>query len=165
MKTNVVLTGFMGSGKSTVGQLVADALQRSFVDCDALIVEDAGKSIAQIFADEGEAGFRRLESDVCRRLAAQEELVIATGGGALLNEGNRSALAKRGVLVCLLASPESIRERLAGESGRPLFDGDWEALYEKRLPAYRGIPHQICTDQKTPQQVAQKVVELWRASR
>lgn len=165
MKTNIVLTGFMGSGKSTVGRLVAEALQLSFVDSDDLIVERAGKSIAQIFADEGEGGFRRLEGSVCRHLARQEDLVIATGGGALLDEQNRNALEDKGILICLLASPGIIRQRLAGESGRPLFEGNWEALYEDRLPAYRRILHRIDTDQRTPQETAQKVVELWRVSR
>ena len=165
MKTNIVLTGFMGSGKSTVGRLVAEELQREFVDSDDLVVERAGKSIAQIFADEGEEGFRRLESSVCQQLARQDDLVIATGGGALLNEDNRSALEPGGILICLLASPVEIRQRLADESGRPLFDGNWEALYRERLPGYQGIAHQIVTDDKTPLEVAQKVVELWHASR
>ncbi|MCY3946471.1 MAG: shikimate kinase [Anaerolineaceae bacterium] len=165
MKTNIVLTGFMGSGKSTVGRLVAEALQRDFVDSDDLIVERAGKSIAKIFADGGEEGFRRLESSVCQHLASQDDLVIATGGGALLDEANRDALEKGGILVCLLASPAEIHQRLAGESGRPLFNGNWEALYQERLPTYQGIAHRINTDDKTPLEVAGKVVELWRASR
>ena len=165
MKTNIVLTGFMGSGKSTVGRLVADVLQRDFVDSDNLIVERAGKSIAQIFAEEGEEGFRMLESSVCQHLATKDDLVIATGGGALLDEANRCALKKGGLLICLLASPAAIRQRLARESGRPLFDGEWETLYRERLPTYQGIAHRIDTDDRTPPEVAQKVVELWRASR
>ncbi|MDD9956166.1 MAG: shikimate kinase [Anaerolineaceae bacterium] len=165
MKTNIVLTGFMGSGKSTVGRLVAEALQRDFVDSDDLIVERAGKSIAQMFAEEGEEGFRGLESSVCQHLATQDDLVIATGGGALLDEVNRSALERGGILICLLASPAEIHRRLSGESGRPLFNGNWEALYQERLPAYQGIAHRINTDGKTPLEVAQKVVKLWRASR
>ncbi len=165
MKTNIVLTGFMGSGKSTVGRLVACTLKRQFIDSDDVIVERAGKSIAQMFADEGEECFRRLESCVCRHLARQEDLVIASGGGALLDEGNRSVLEASGILICLLASPASIRERLATKSERPLFNGNWQALYEDRLPAYSSMPHSISTDALTPPEVAQKVVELWRASR
>ncbi len=165
MKTNIVLAGFMGSGKSTVGRLVACSLKRQFVDSDDVIVERAGKTIAQMFADEGEARFRKLESNVCHCLAMQDDLVIATGGGALLDEDNRSVLEAKGILICLLASPASIRERLATESGRPLFSGNWQALYEARLPAYRSMPHCIATDALSPPEVAQKVVELWRASR
>lgn len=165
MKTNIVITGFMGSGKSTVARLVARELRRPFVDCDDLIVERAGKSIAQIFADEGECHFRALERGVCQELAAQDGLVIATGGGALLNAENRAALGRSGLLICLQASPESIRRRLAGECGRPLFNGDWESLYAERLPIYRLISHQLPTDDRSPQSVAQEVVKLWRASR
>ena len=131
MKANIVLTGFMGTGKSTVGRLVAQQLQCPFIDSDDLIVERAGKSIAQVFAEAGEDRFRSLERSVCRDLAAQEGLVIATGGGALLDADSRRALGKSGLLICLLASPESIRRRLAHESGRPLFNGAWEVA----LPA------------------------------
>ncbi len=165
MKANIVLTGFMGTGKSTVGRLVARQLQRPFVDGDDLVVERAGKSIAQLFADEGEDRFRSLERSVCHDLAAQDGLVIATGGGALLDADSRSALGKSGLLICLLASPASIRARLAHESGRPLFNGAWESLYKQRLAAYQTIPHQLTTDCKEAQQVAQEVVSLWRASR
>lgn len=165
MKTNIVLTGFMGSGKSTVGRLVARELQRPFVDCDELVVQRAGKSIAQMFADEGEEKFRALEREVCRELARQDGLVIATGGGALLDADNRCVLGRKGVLVCLMASPQSIRRRLAHESGRPLFNGNWEALYEMRQETYRSIPNGLLTDGRTPQEVAQEVVALWRASR
>ena len=116
-------------------------------------------------ADEGERHFRALERGVCQELAEQEGLVIATGGGALLNAENREALGRSGLLICLQASPQSIRRRLAGECGRPLFNGNWESLYAERLATYRLIPHQLPTDDRTPQSVAQGVVELWRASR
>ena len=165
MKANIVLTGFMGTGKSTVGRLVAQQLQRPFVDSDDLIIERAGKSIAQLFAQEGEDRFRSLERSVCSDLAAQGGLVIATGGGALLDADSRSALGKSGLLICLLASPESIRTRLAHESGRPLFNGAWESLYQRRLAIYRAIPHQLPTDGKAAQEVAQEVVSLWHAFR
>ncbi len=163
MKANIVLTGFMGTGKTTVGRLVAQLLQRPFVDSDNLIVFRAGKSIARLFAEEGEERFRSLEREVCRELAGQEGLVIATGGGALLDEQNRHALGQTGMLVCLLASTECIRNRLAHESGRPLFNGAWEALYAERLASYESMPQQLTTDGRAPQDVAQEVVRLWRA--
>ncbi len=165
MKANIVLTGFMGTGKSTVGSLVAQQLQRPFVDSDDLIVERAGKSIAQLFAEVGEDRFRSLERSVCSDLAAQNGLVIATGGGALLDADNRRVLGKSGLLICLLASPESIRTRLAHESGRPLFNGAWESLYQQRLAIYQTISHQLTTDGKAAQEVAQEVVSLWHAFR
>lgn len=165
MKANIVLTGFMGTGKTTVGRLVAQQLQRPFVDSDDLIVQRAGKSIAQLFAEEGEARFRSLERDVCGELAGQKGMVIATGGGALLDEESRQALGQSGMLICLLATPESIRARLAQESGRPLFNGAWEALYDERLASYQSIQQQLTTDGSAPQDVAQEVVRLWRAFR
>ena len=163
MKSNIVLTGFMGTGKSTVGRLVAELLRRPFVDCDEFIVQRAGKSIARLFAEEGEEHFRRLEREVCAELAAQQGQVIATGGGALLDPRNREALARQGLLVCLMATPDSIRARLARESGRPLFNGAWEALYQERLATYAAMTHQLVTDDRAPQDVAQEVVSLWRA--
>ena len=165
MKANIVLTGFMGTGKTTVGRLVAQQLQRPFVDSDDLIIERAGKSIAQLFAQEGEDRFRSLERSVCHDLAAKGGLVIATGGGALLDAVSRSALGKSGLIICLLASPESIRTRLAHESGRPLFNGAWESLYQQRLAIYQAIPHQLPTDGKAAQEVAQEVVSLWHVFR
>ena len=165
MKTNLVLTGFMGTGKSTVGRLVAQQLERPFVDSDELIVRRAGKSVAAVFAAEGEARFRELERCVCQDLAAQQGLVIATGGGALLDACNRRALERNGLLVCLLAAPETIRARLAQEAGRPLFNQNWEALYRERLSGYGSIPQQLVTDGRRPQEVAQEVVRLWRTFR
>lgn len=159
---NIVLTGFMGTGKTAAGQCVADMTGRLLVDTDERIVRQAGKPIPEIFEQDGEAAFRHIERRICRFYAAQRKLVIATGGGMLVDEGNRKVMLASGFVVCLDATPAAIRQRLAGMDDRPLFKGDWETLLEKRREAYAAIPHQVDTTDKTPEQVAQEVVTLWR---
>jgi shikimate kinase len=159
---NLVLTGFMGTGKSTVGRVVAERLEMPFVDMDGEIETRTGLTIPQIFAEQGEAAFRRIESDVCAELAACGGLVIATGGGALINPENVRTMQGSGLVICLDADPDTIRQRLADEAeGRPLA-AQWEALYERRRPAYAALPHHIDTRGKTPETIAQGVITLWQ---
>jgi shikimate kinase len=161
---NIVITGFMGTGKSTVGRRVAELLERPFVDTDDEIVRRVGMAIPEIFATYGEEGFRHIEKRICRFYAAQRGYVIATGGGMLVDEGNRAVMAASGFVVCLNAPPEVIRQRLMKDPAeRPLLSGDWPALLEKRRPAYDDIPHQIETTGKTPEAVAQEVIRLWQS--
>ena len=164
---NIVLTGFMGSGKSTVGRAVAERLGRWFVDTDAVIEQQSGVSIAALFAGQGEAAFRRLERDVCRSLAAEQNLVIATGGGALLDAENRAALQASGVLICLDASVDTLLQRLADAEDRPLLAGvdrreRIAALLAQRVPSYAAIPHHISTDDLDVAAVAEKVIRIAR---
>lgn len=159
---NIVITGFMGTGKTTVAKKVAERLGRTFIDTDEKIVEQAGKSIPEIFAQDGEAVFRHHERRVCRFYAGQSGYVIATGGGMLVDDENRRVMLASGLVVCLLASKAAIRERLAGQTGRPLFSGDWEALYDRRAEAYAAIPHQIDTTSRTPDEVVEEVIRLWQ---
>ena len=159
---NIVITGFMGTGKTTVAKKVAECLGRTFVDTDEKIVEQAGKSIPEIFEQDGEAVFRHHERRVCRFYAGQSGYVVATGGGALVDPDNRRVMLASGLVVCLLASKDAIRQRLAGQTGRPLFSGDWEALYDKRAEAYAAIPHQIDTTSRQPDEVVQEIIRLWQ---
>lgn len=161
---NIVLTGFMGTGKSAVGQIIAQRLDRPYVDTDDFIVKGAGRSIADIFAKDGEPAFRYMERRACRFFAGQRGLVISTGGGMLVDASNLAVMLASGLVVCLNASADTIRQRLVAQTGRPLFAGDWEALLEKRRPAYAAIPHQINTDGKTPEQVAEEVIALCHIS-
>ena len=114
---NVVLTGFMGTGKTAVGREVARRLGRRFVDMDAEIEARAGKSIPRIFADDGEAAFREMEATLCQELSAQEGLVIASGGGTLLDAANRASLLGSGMVVCLTCDVDEILWRLDGGPG------------------------------------------------
>jgi shikimate kinase len=158
---NIIITGFMGTGKSTVSRLVAEKLGRTLVDTDAEIEKRIGKPVAQIFADEGEAYFRLVERRMCRFLAAQRGYVIATGGGMLVDDGNRDVMLASGMVVCLMAHPDVLAERLrADEADRPLMRGNWRGLLEQRRPAYEAIPIQIDTSAKTPEQVADEIVAL-----
>lgn len=152
----------MGTGKTTVAKKVAERLGRTFIDTDEKIVEQAGKSIPEIFAQDGEAVFRHHERRVCRFYAGQSGYVIATGGGMLVDDENRRVMLASGLVVCLMASKAAIRERLAGQTGRPLFSGDWEALYDRRAEAYAAIPHQIDTTSRTPDEVVEEVIRLWQ---
>jgi shikimate kinase len=160
---NIVITGFMGTGKSTVAPLVAGRLHRPFVDTDAVICERAGLDIPAIFARDGEASFRKLEAEVCVDLAAQTGLVIATGGGALLNPDTLAAMTATGLVVCLTASEAALAARLSGveREGRPL-SAAWRDLYAARRAGYAAIPYHVTTDDKTPEQVAGEVVALWQ---
>lgn len=160
--SNIVLAGFMGTGKSTVGRLVAEALAWPFVDADQEIVRMTGRSIPAIFEQEGEAGFRRREKALCLQLASREGQVIATGGGMLLDPESRAAMLKTGLVVCLTAEPEIIRSRLADFEGRPLAP-DWENLLALRQVVYAALPYQIDTSHRTPDEVAQEVVNLWKS--
>ncbi len=160
---NIVITGFMGTGKTTVGRLLAERLGRPFIDTDAEIVQRMGLSIPEIFAREGETGFRHIEQRICRFLAAQRGLVIATGGGMLVDAGNRSVMLASGTVVCLVASPEAIETRLKNEADeRPLLRGDWRALLEQRRTAYDAIPTHVDTSDKTPEQVVEEIIFLWQ---
>ncbi len=116
----VFLIGFMASGKTTVGRLVAASRNWSFRDLDQVIIDTAGRSVAQIFADEGEAGFRRRESDALRTAAAWRRTVVATGGGAACAEANLALMLGQGRVVALSVTPEEVVRRAGGDSGRPL---------------------------------------------
>ncbi len=149
-KTNIILTGFMGTGKSTLGRLLAVKLGYRFVDTDQLIEAQIGQSIAELFAQQGEAAFRRLEAELVEDLAQKSRLVIATGGGLVLNPDNVTTLARTGLIFCLTALPQEILERISCQQQiRPLLqDPDPLArikeLLEKRGPSYRQFP-QIST--------------------
>lgn len=120
MADNVILTGFMGTGKSTVGRLLAKKLSYQFVDLDELIVAREDLSIRDIFDSKGEPYFRNVESVVLRDVLQQHHMVIATGGGAVLSEENRKFMEQSGLVVNLLASPEEIAQRLVMDTERPL---------------------------------------------
>ena len=117
---HIILTGFMGTGKTEVGRRLARALGRAFVDTDRLVEVKAGRSIAAVFAEEGEAGFRALERDAIAEACALPDAVIATGGGALVDPENRRRLAAAGPVVCRTASPEEILRRIGDPASRPL---------------------------------------------
>jgi shikimate kinase len=122
--TNIYLTGFMGTGKSAVGKELGRRLRRRFADLDAVIVETAGKSVAEIFAERGEKAFRKLERAALVKTAKGKGLVVALGGGALLDERNKELVEKTGILVKLTCSRRELVRRLKpSRSARPILAG------------------------------------------
>jgi len=163
--TNIVITGFMGAGKSSVGRKVGLLLGRPFVDMDAEIEARAGKSIPRIFAEDGEGVFRRMEAALCEELSARDGLVIATGGGALVNADSRERMMASGAIVCLTCTPEEILRRVGDNAHRPLLQVDdphaeVERLLKARREAYAAIPWQVDTAALSPQEVAERVIEI-----
>ncbi|MCI0529558.1 MAG: 3-dehydroquinate synthase [Nitrospira sp.] len=164
MLINVVLTGFMGTGKTVVGKSLAQELDYEFVDTDCLIEQEAGQSISQIFRRSGEAYFRRVEKDVIRKLSGREGLVMATGGGAILDPENMASLSRQGLLVCLNAHPRTIVARLKGQKDRPLLDpsdrfNKIQRLLKHRLPFYNQADYIIQTDRMSVPQIVRKLQE------
>jgi len=184
---NLVLTGFMGTGKSSVGREVADRLGRPFLDLDDWIVARAGKPISEIFAQDGEPAFRAMEAEACQELREATGQVIAAGGGAVLNAANREALAAGGTVICLEADTGVIARRLAGGDGRPLLSGpdpDFAnpkgglgsgaglrgrvpsrqariaELLAQRAAAYAALPHHLDTSRLTIAQAAERVMGI-----
>lgn len=161
----IALIGFMGSGKSTVGPLVAEALGRTFVDLDAVVTEETGRTVAEIFAAEGEDGWRRREHRALLDATERKDLVLGCGGGVVTGLENRDVLRKEFLTLYLSATPESLLERLRGSKGRPLLDvGDPEAalreLYEKRLPLYEEAADIIInTDGREPRELSREIAE------
>jgi len=170
VKKNIVLIGFMGTGKTTICRLLAERLQRRFVDIDDLIEKRAGKPIAQIFKEEREARFRELEVKVIRDAAKMEGGIISCGGGAVINRINAERLKKNAVVVLLVASPETILER-ALNGKRPLLNGDnrverIELLLEERDRFYREVAdYQIDTTGLDENATVEKILAWVREER
>lgn len=160
--SNLALIGFMGTGKTSVGRLVAEALNFEFLDTDELIQLRTGRSIADIFARDGEPVFRDLERQLVGELSAREKTVISTGGGLPTNPENMARLKTFALVVCLWAGPEKIWERVRHQSHRPLLhDPNPEQkirdLLEVRAPFYRQADVLINTDQRSAREVAQQI--------
>src|SRR4030042_99996 len=135
MKTSIALIGFMGTGKTVVGKVLARKLDKKFIELDALIEKKAGKSIPEIFRQDGEIRFRDLEIEAVRDIATKKDVVIACGGGSILNTIKFESLKKESVIICLSASPSVILKRTSRDmDGRPLLNvADREQQIKKLL--------------------------------
>ena len=160
---NVALYGFMGVGKSTIGKALSEQLGYGFLDMDEEIESRAGMKIKEIFAAEGEEGFRALEKAVAKELADKDRHVIACGGGAILDPENAEALRRSSVLVLLTASIDEILERTRDSDERPLLNvedahAEAEALLRKRMPRYLEAADLIIdTTEASPEQLADEI--------
>ncbi|WP_308299227.1 shikimate kinase [Streptomyces sp. CL12-4] len=159
----VVLVGPMGAGKSTVGQLLAERLGVGYRDTDDDIVAEQGRTIAEIFVDEGEPAFRALEKQAVLRALAEHEGVLALGGGAILDEGTRAALAGLTVVYLSMDVEEAVR-RTGLNAARPLLAVNprrqWRELMEARRHLYEEVATVVvATDARTPEEVTQALLE------
>ena len=164
---NIVLIGFMGTGKTTIAIKLANALNMSYVSTDDLIEKREKRTINEIFTKEGEDYFRDVESDIIREVSSRENLVIDAGGGVVIKEENLSNLKSSGVVICLTADEETIMERTKKYKHRPLLNVEdpkqkIRALLAKRAPLYAKADHCIDTGKLTVRQVVDEIVKIMK---
>ncbi|MDD5140819.1 MAG: shikimate kinase [Verrucomicrobiales bacterium] len=164
---NIALIGFMGTGKTSVGRLVAEQLHYDYLDTDEMIQASTGRSITDIFTKDGEPAFRALEQKVVEELASRTNTVISTGGGLPVNPENLASLKTHALVVCLWSSPEKIWERVRHQSHRPLLhDENPQAkireLLAARGPFYKQADVLLNTDVRSVREVAQQVIHQFR---
>lgn len=164
MGKNIILCGFMGSGKSTVGKALSKLTGREYVDMDIYIEKQQNKTISDIFAEKGESYFRDLEHKASLELAEKSDLIISAGGGTLLYDRNTNALSKTGTIVLLDVSLSNIRYRLRNDTKRPLLQRPdknkvMAELYKQRLPKYKKAANITVKAQKPPVKVAQDIIK------
>ncbi|MEJ6647449.1 MAG: shikimate kinase [Akkermansiaceae bacterium] len=168
MQGNIVLIGFMGTGKSTIGRELSKMLSYPLIDTDHAIAKKAGKSIPKIFAEDGEEAFRKMETDLLEELLEKEGNIIATGGGIVGSERNRNILRQLGYVVWLAASPEEILDRTSRNNNRPLLNNEDPSgtilrLLAERNPLYSEASHlNIETDQLCFDEICNGIIESAR---
>ncbi|MDX1386197.1 MAG: 3-dehydroquinate synthase [bacterium] len=170
----IFLAGFMGTGKSAIGQKLAKNLGYQFLDTDTLIQKTAKKSIPEIFARQGEKSFRALEAKVIDQVCGREKVVVSLGGGAVCHQANLNKLRRSGVLILLRASEATLFKRLRGDQTRPLLQGGAKgkdlltvlrSLLERREKYYGQIPWQVATDGKSPLALARQIQRVYPLER
>jgi shikimate kinase len=161
---NIFLVGFMGSGKTTIGRALAERLQREFIDLDELIVERAGRSIPEIFAQFGEEHFRALEREALRTLESRSAAVVALGGGAFVSDENRAIIADLGLSIWLDCALDKILERLGNDMTRPLYAGrspeELAELLASRIPFYSRADLRIDVTELDLSEVLEKILSV-----
>lgn len=160
---NIVLTGFMGTGKTSVAKQLSSMLGMKIVDMDSEIEKTQGKTINDIFAQLGEPFFRDLETEMAQIVSAMEHVIISTGGGVVLRPENIEYLRKNGIVVCLMASADTILKRTRSTDERPLLKVDdplaqITEMLDVRKPFYKNADLVIDTEGKSPRQVAEEII-------
>ena len=165
---NISLIGYRGTGKSVVGEIVAERLGMTCIGMDARIVEKAGRSIPEIVENQGWSAFRDMESELVRELQELDNIVIDTGGGVIERPENIEALKTNSCIIWLKASTKTIVSRIQGDTERPSLTGEKsfteevEEVLERRSPIYSSAAqYEIDTERITPEQVADKIIEIW----
>ena len=163
MKPNIFLIGFMGTGKTTLGQMLADRTSMKFIDLDFQIEEQTGKKISEIFIDEGEAWFRKKETEVLSGYIVQSNQVFSTGGGIVLNPYNVELMKENGIVIALKANMETLWERLKDSTNRPLLKNEnpkeaLQRLYQQRIELYDDSHISIQVDEHSPAELVQEIL-------
>jgi shikimate kinase len=161
---NIILTGFMGTGKTAVGKELSRLLDMKLTDLDCEIVKEEKMSINEIFKQLGEQKFREIETEILRKVCRNKNVIISTGGGVVLKQENIDMMRKNGILICLTAKPETILERTSHNSDRPLLqvENPFEKIRELlnfRKPFYEKADMIVDTENKTPLRVAEEIIE------
>jgi len=167
MKENIILVGFMGTGKTVIGELLAKELNMEFIELDQAIEKKAGKSIPDIFAQDGEIRFREWEIQLCKETSAKKKVIVATGGGVVLNKINIDYFKRNGIVYCLESTPEVILKRTMkdGKEKRPLLNnpdpaGTIKNLLDFRAPFYRAAADHIINVNKDLDSIIKEIVEI-----
>ncbi|MEW6002010.1 MAG: shikimate kinase [Nitrospirota bacterium] len=160
---NIVLTGFMGTGKTAVGRELSRHLKMRLIDVDVEIEKSQGMTINEIFRRFGESRFREIETEVIKKVSKNKNIIISTGGGAVLKEENMDILRKNGVIICLMATPETILKRTGHNSDRPLLQVEnplqrIRELLNFRKPFYEKADIIIDTEDRSPRQIAKEII-------
>ena len=161
---NIILTGFMGSGKTAVGWELSRLLNMKLIDVDTEIEKSEKITINEIFKQFGEPRFREIETEMIRKLSESKNAIISTGGGAVLKQENMDILRKNGVIICLTALPETILQRTSNNNDRPLLQVEnplekIKELLNFRKPFYQKADVMIDTEGKSPLQIAEEIIE------
>ena len=162
-RKNIILCGFMGSGKSTIGNLLSKKMGMSFVDMDKYIEKQENKTVTQIFEEIGEEYFREKEREASRLLGSKRGLIIAAGGGTLTFPENVEAFRENGRIVLLNVSPETVAERLKSDNTRPLLEKPdkllaIKELFETRMPLYKSAADIVVDADQSPMQVCMEIM-------
>lgn len=162
---NIYLVGFMGTGKTVVGEILAKKLAKDFVEMDAFIEAKEGSEVVDIFAKKGEAYFRELEKELLKELSVKKDLVISCGGGLICDSENLNQLKETGVVFALQASVSTIYRRTKEHTNRPILNVNdpqekIKQLLAKRAPYYAQAQHLIDTDNLSPEEIANKIIAI-----
>jgi shikimate kinase len=164
VNTNIFLIGFMGTGKTTLGRMLANRTGMNFIDLDTKIEEHTGKTIAKIFDDEGEVWFRKKETEVLTEYIADSNQVFSTGGGIVLNPFNVELMKEKGILISLNANVDTLWDRLKNSTARPLLNNKnpkeaLKRLYQTRRGLYNNAHILIKVDDRSPEELTEEILE------
>ena len=169
-RPNIVLVGFMGTGKTSIGRRISSQLRMRYVDTDEIVERNSRRRISDIFAEDGESAFRELESEAVRNVSKLHNHVISTGGGVVLREANMTELKRNGVVFCLTATPEEIYRRVGHQTHRPLLQAPdpltkIQSMLTERHPYYAEVSdHMISTTGRSFGEIIMHIKRMFRKS-